>query len=349
MSDLPDNARITEKIEEQTSIWVFRHDRGLTAAEQDDFLQWLAEDSRHGECFASQRQDWERLDVLAEWRPEFSAHPNPDLLAPPAQRRRWLWPAISLAAAASIALGVFLVHPKSETWIANPLQEKTIAGIRQHVFEDGSIAELNRGAELVVLYTPGERRVRLERGEAYFTVAKDRERPFLVNANGVEVRAVGTAFNVRIDTTEVEVLVRQGTVKVAATEPESTTAPAEADPATVTASERIVVSLAALAAPNQVASVTAEEMERRLAWQPKLLDFSGALLSDIVEEFNRRNAPIELVIDDAALAELQLSATLRSDNITGLLRFLESGFGIQAERTGNTIRLRKAAAASTLK
>jgi transmembrane sensor len=346
MSKSPDNARITEEIEEQTSVWLLRHDRGLKAAEQDDFLQWLAEDSRHGECFASQRHDWERLDVLTEWRPEFSARPNPDLLAPAAQCRRWLWPMISLAAAASISIGVFLMRERSETWIANPLEEEMIAGIRQHVFEDGSIAELNRGAELVVLYTPGERRVRLERGEAYFTVAKDRERPFLVHANGVEVRAVGTAFNVRIATTEVEVLVRQGTVKVAATEPEGTPAPAEADPATVTASERIVVSLAAPAAPKQVASISAEEMERRLAWQPRLLDFSGALLSEIVEEFNRRNAPIQLVIDDTVLAELQLSATLRSDNVTGLLRFLESGFGVHAERAGNTIRLRQGAAAS---
>ncbi|MGH7945921.1 MAG: FecR family protein, partial [Opitutaceae bacterium] len=306
MRDFRENARISETIEQQTSVWLLRCDRGLSAAEQDDFLQWLAADRLHGECLTAQRRDWERLNLLAEWRPEHSARPNRDLLVPPPRRRVWFVPMISLAAAASIALGLFFVRSRPETRIANPNSETSIAVIRQHVFADGSIAELNRDAELTVLYTVGERRVSLQRGEVYFAVAKDPGRPFIVNANGVEVRAVGTAFNVRVDAIEVEVLVKEGKVKVAAPESTATSAGAAGkDPAIVSASERIFVPLTPSAAPMRAAAVTAEEMEHRLAWQPKMLDFTGASLTDIVEEFNRRNAPIKLVVADPVLSDLQ--------------------------------------------
>ena len=73
-----------------------------------------------------------------------------------------------------------------------------------------------------------------------------------------------------------------------------------------------------------------------------MLDFTGAPLGEIVGAFNHRNTPIKLVIADAALRDFQLSAALRSDNIEGFIRFLESGFGVRAERAGNTIHLRQA-------
>ena len=344
MSDSPKNGGISDSIEQQTARWLLRCDRGLTPAEQDDFLQWLAADRLHGECLAAQRRDWDRLDLLAEWRPENSPRPNHDLLAPPPQRAAWLVPTISLIAVTSIALGLFLAWPKSETRIGNPHGEMTIVVVRQHVFEDGSIAELNRGAEITVLYSPGERRVRLQHGEAYFRVAKAPGRPFIVNANGVEVRAVGTAFNVRIDPVQVEVLVKEGRVKVSSPEVEakSSNAGARMEPATVSASERVLIPLIPSEIPILVAAITSKEMERRLAWQPKMLDFTAASLTEIVDEFNRRNDPIKLIVADPVLHELQLSATLRSDNVEGLVRFLESGFGVRADRSETVIMLRRA-------
>jgi transmembrane sensor len=54
----------------------------------------------------------------------------------------------------------------------------------------------------------------LERGEAHFQVAKNPARPFVVVARGVEIRAVGTAFSVGLESTRVEVLVTEGQVAV---------------------------------------------------------------------------------------------------------------------------------------
>jgi transmembrane sensor len=104
--------------------------------------------------------------------------------------------------------------------------------------------------------------------------------------------------------------------------------------------QRSVVPLANRGAV-QVAAISAEEMERLLAWQPRMLDFTATPLRSVVAEFNRRNAPVHLVIADADLAEVEVSATLRSDNVEGFIRLLEAGFGARVERAGDEIRLRR--------
>jgi transmembrane sensor len=207
---------------------------------------------------------------------------------------------------------------------------RSLALIEQRDLPDGSVIELNRGAVVTEHYTTGERRVRLERGEAHFKVAKDAARPFFVEAGGVAVRAVGTAFNVRLDPASVEVLVTEGKVQVAA--------PASAGVAPLIpalgVNERTVVSLSPSAPAPQVSVVPPAEIEARLAWQPRLLDFTDQPLAEIVAEFNRRN-PVRLVLASADLGRLRLSATFRSDNVEGFVRLMESDFEMRAEWRGD--------------
>jgi transmembrane sensor len=340
---------VSEKIEFEAALWVVRLERGLTAAEQDEFLDWLGADPRHGEALSQQKAGWTRLNLLADWRPMHAARPNRDLLAPlPAGsifrvnwRVAWIVPA-SLAAAAAVALGVLLSRPEKlrEAPLVRIAPER-IALIERRTLEDGSIIELNRGAELFVSYTTSERRVRLARGEAHFQVAKDPGRPFTVSAGEVTVRAVGTAFNVQRWTATVEVLVTEGAVDVRAAETENSGDRPATATAQVKAGHRCVVSLTRRS-PPAIAAVTREEVANLLAWQPQVLDFTEAPLATIIAEFNRRNAPFQITVADPGLAETILSASLRSDNVEGFLRLLEGGFGIQAEHSGNVVTLRRA-------
>ncbi len=341
-----------ERAAHEAAAWVLRCDRGLSAAEQDAFSQWLAADPRHGAQLARHRKHWQRLDLLADWRPEHSARPNPDLLAPP--RRGWLrlWPAAAgLAAAAAVALFFLAADEVRESADRPaPLAAATFAAaeveVVRRVLDDGTVVELNRGAALRVRFTPGERRVTLERGEAHFTVTPDAARPFIVAAHGVDVRAVGTAFNVRLEGGAVEVLVTEGRVRVDESAGAVPPSPVRARPELTAlvpqleAGQRAVVSLAPAARP-QIAVLTPGEIERVLAWQHRLLEFSSAPLADVVAEFNRRNA-VQIVVLDPALAAVRISASFRSDNIDGFVRLLEAGFGAQAERraTGEIV-LRK--------
>lgn len=313
--------------------WLVQRDRGFTAKEQDEFFQWLATDPRHGEWLAIHDRTWRDFNRLAQWRPEHSSEPNPDLLARRRPRRNWAWSA-ALAAAAGIALAFGVWQWQLRTEHDRPAALAASPGVRHQVLPDGTAVELNRGAEIEVAFTPAERRVRLVRGEAHFAVTKNPLRPFIVRANGVDVRAVGTAFDVRLGAESVEVLVTEGHVQVS---PPSSSVPVLA------AGQRTVVSFSAEAPPPQVLNVTPAEMAERLAWQPQLLDFSSTSLASVVEEFNRRSTSTKLVIADPELGRLPIVASVRSDNIEGFVRALELTAGVRTERRGeNEIVLHQA-------
>lgn len=345
MNPEPTTPRSRDEIERTAAQWVLRRDRGLTATEQDELSQWLAADSRHGEALALQRWGWDELDRLAGLQTSLGAVPDPDLFAPRAKAwaRRWWWiaGASSLAAAAAVALLITLRSPPATSENVTPpvvVSTALAAPCERLTLEDGSVVELNRGAAVEVVYSATERRVRLVRGEANFTVAKNPERPFVVNAGGVDVRAVGTVFNVRLAGEAVEVVVSEGRVKLEP--PPVDTVAREATVLSV--GESAVLLLGAPALVPQVTALAVPELAARLAWQPRLLDFTGAPLTDIVAEFNRRN-PVQLAVDDATLGALRLSAAFRSDNVEGFVRLMESDFGMRAEwRSEREIVLRRA-------
>jgi transmembrane sensor len=331
-----------EQIAQEAAAWVLRSDRGLTAAEQDEFSSWLASDPRHGEQLARHRRHWNRLDRLAQWRPEHGDLPNPELLAPPPNQSRRVWrlAALPLAAAAAIALVLWLGQPARHVAAGRPTAAATAIPAEpsaSRVLEDGTMVDLNRGAILTTRYSPGERRVILEHGEAHFAVTKDPGRPFIVQAGGVDVRAVGTAFNVRIDAAAVEVLVTEGRVQLDSIpgKPGAVDTPARVAPPVLEARQRAVVLRGAAPPPPQIDTLTRGEIERVLAWQQRLLDFNATPLREIVAEFNRRNV-VQLVVSDAELASVRISAAFRSDNIEGFVSLLEAGFGARAERRGET-------------
>lgn len=333
-----------DSLEDQAAGWVLRQDRGLTAAEQDDFLQWLAADRRHGEALARHRQNWDRLNLLGQWRPEHSPRPNRDLLAPeePVAKvvrfpRTWL-AGLSLAAAAALAVIAYLQWPVSAP-TENPVPAP-IAAIEELKLADGSVVQLNRGGQVAVDYTPAARLVRLVRGEAHFTVAHNTARPFIVSAAGVDVRAVGTAFDVRLGGKAVDVLVTEGRVRIDR-ENAAVAGGRETVVPELSLGERTVVPLESAGPPPSVARVSTEQAAEMLAWQPKTLEFTSAPLRGVVAEFNRCNAPVHLVIADTELADIEVSASLRSDNVEGFIRLLEAGFNVQVERTDGTITLRR--------
>jgi transmembrane sensor len=337
MSTSPSNPA-EQRVRREAAVWLTKHDRGLTAAEQDEFFQWLAADARHGAWYSRHRAGWQRLDGIAEWRPENGVEPNPDVLARPVRRSWWLRPLALSAMAAGLALAagaLWLLAPWDPSTTTIAATHADAGGYERRVLDDGSVAELNRGAEIEVNYTAAERRIVLRRGEALFTVAKNPSRPFVVRARGVDVRAVGTAFNVRLDTTSIEVLVTEGKVEVAPPSASSSTRSpgGSASMPLVAAGERAIIPLSANAAP-QIARTTAAELARVRAWQPQLLDFSSVPLEQVLAELNRRNR-VQLVLAAPASARVPIVASIRSDNIEGFVTLVATAAGLRPEHRGD--------------
>ncbi|MDB6126394.1 MAG: FecR family protein [Verrucomicrobia bacterium] len=331
------------RIADAASAWVLRQDRGLSAEEQDLLSQWLAADPRHRAVFSEHSRGWDELDHLAGLQCSLRTVPNPDLLAPnPAlvSRRLIRFAPFVLAAAAAIAIG-FLFRPATPAALPSVgIPRSPFATMERRILSDGSKVQLNRGSVFSMEFTPEERRVRLVRGEASFVVAKNPLRPFVVIVQGVRVCAVGTVFNVRLESAAVEVLVTEG--KVVVEKPGKT--PAGVDKTLlppIRAGEHAIVPLAPSAPVPIATRLSTAQIEEALAWQPRLLDFADAPLAEIAAEFNRHN-PVRLVLEDPSLREMRLSASFRSDNIEGFVRLMESDFNIRADRRSETeIRLHR--------
>ena len=134
-------------------------------------------------------------------------------------RGRWL----TVAGAAALAAMAFVAVPRLQSPIDHPDTADSFATRTaeqmQVTLPDGSQVTLGARSKLTVAYTRAERNVRLESGEAFFAVQKDRSRPFRVHVLDGVVTAVGTAFDVRTTNDRVRVAVSEGTVQVSSDAP----------------------------------------------------------------------------------------------------------------------------------
>jgi transmembrane sensor len=330
----------SEAIEAAAAAWLSLRDRGMTPAEAAEFVQWLQQDARHAEVFGELDRTWRDFDRLSAV-PAPAAQPDPDLLVPrprPAPRRAGAWAALAAAAAVAVLATVLMRTP-------GPTAETLVGAFQKLDLPDGSVVQLNTDTAIATTFTAAQRHVRILRGEAYFAVAKDAARPFVVTVGPVAVRAVGTAFNVRQRDAAVEVLVTEGQVRVDdARAGRSVLAAASTDPAGappyLEAGERIRVPASAqLASPARVEKVSEIEVRRALAWQERRLEFESASLDEIVREFNRYNRR-QLVVADTALAAKRFSGTFRADGYASLVRLLETDFGVAVETREDRLILR---------
>ena len=336
--------------------WTIRRDRGLSASESIDYELWLAADPRHAAAMQRSAAAWSRLDRI----PESAAAP---VLAT-ATRRRSFWRRslvfAPLATAAAVALvALHLTRPSATTPAAlAPASASASAATspssapRQLTLSDGTVVQLNTGGEVLEQFTAAERRVLLARGEAHFAVTKNPARPFVVQAGNVDVRAVGTAFNVHLLATAVDVLVTEGVVQLnrpSAQVPVVTIAAPPDNLPRLTANERAVVSLAptsptspaSLAPAIVVTTATPDDIARTLAWQAPLLRLGGSTLAELVLEFQRRSGQ-RVILADPALASLRVGGRFRADDLAGFTHLLATTLDLEVDHAADgTLVLRK--------
>lgn len=351
----------SQKIENAAAEWLGLRDGGLTAAQQIELSAWLRADPRHRDAFARLDSASRSLDRLAAFRPVNGGAPDPDLPLGSRARQtrirrpaRMAWFPSILATAAAFAIGYFgWWVPARETAPFADVASTAIGVMQTLPLPDGSVVNINTDSAIVVEFTATERRIQLTRGEAHFTVAKNPGRPFVVSAGGTAVRAVGTAFNVRLRRESVEVLVTEGTVRLAPVEevapgPEAREQTPLRDlrvpTAELTAGRHVVIPLQgggaeSVRARPVAATVAPAEISRLLAWQERRIEFDPTPLSVVAEEFNRYNRQ-KLVVADAATAALRVGGSFRADDSETFVRLLESSFGVVVERRGDETILR---------
>ena len=361
MSRDDDSARI----EQAAAEWLARRDSGEWSGEDRHALQaWLDARTAHRVAFLRLESAWReagRLQALAAGWPEGVLPPRgqwtaraatealphaperdekprmapPDLrelrFAPRRQEKTGRWgravaAAVALVALGSLAWGGWQLGGREQARYASGVGE-----VKSVAMTDGSTATLSSDSQLQVRMTRGERHVALVRGEAFFDVAHDPRRPFVVEAEGRRVRAVGTRFSVRRDADALRVVVTQGKVSLdSAPGADGRGQPAALLPAgsMATADRNGVL----------VRSLPLAEAERFLEWRSGYLSFDDASLATVAAEFNRFNRR-KLEVADPSIAGLRIGGNFRWDNADGFAGLLEQGFPVRAERRPDRIVL----------
>lgn len=286
--------RVTAKvIEDQALAWVARLDREPShAALEAELNLWLEGDDRRRGALLRAQAAWMHLDRAGVLDLELAPR------ATPRPSRRWLFAG---GAAAAAAVGGVAVWGLARGALSHRIG--TARGeIRRVPLEDGSLLAVNTESRLRVALDRTMRRVDLERGEAWFQVAKEQARPFVVVAGDVRVRAVGTAFSVRRHERGSEVLVTEGVVEV-------WSAHAPQHVRRLSVGDQAFVSEAMGPGARQNA---AAEIDRRLAWRDGEIVLDGDTLGDAVVEFNRYNTR-QLLVEDPALASEALVGRFRTN------------------------------------
>jgi transmembrane sensor len=320
-------------ISEQASRWAVRGDSdSLTSGERREMDAWLEADPRHRGAYIRARAQWLDLDRLAALNgPSFETlsavapEPNPAVVLPSQRSRRQLL-AAGLAACTVGSLSWF-VWGRSERYTSG------VGEVRRIVLDDGSVVSLNTGTEVVVEFSQRRRKLRLVRGEALFEVAHDTARPFVVSAGASVVRAVGTAFAVRVEARQVDVTVTEGVVEV--TPDTLSTEAAESAAQRISINQR--VTLGDKHAPT-VSPVLPADAERRLAWREGMVSFDGESLQNAVAEINRYNRR-RIVIDDAALAAMPVVGIFRANDLESFSAAAASALKGRVVVEGDVIRL----------
>ena len=275
-------------IEDEAARWAARMDGDAWDTQAEAALaQWLAGDPRRPGALLQAQAAWMWLDGAAA-EPTAAAAPVRDFLT----RRRLL---VGGSAIAASAVAAMLLLPGND-YVTG------VGEIRRVPLPDGSLAAINTASRLEVDASPALRRIVLKQGEAWFQVAKDTARPFVVEAGNITVRATGTAFSVRRRDGGADVYVTEGTVEV------TTRDGGGAQP--IAAGAGMFFTDDAQAHP--LASDSAA-IDRVLAWRTGEIALDGQTLGSAVGEFNRYNRR-QLVVRDPALLNEQLDGTFHTDN-----------------------------------
>lgn len=345
-------------IEQHAAEWLARRESDdWNPRDQQELEQWLSASTRHRVAYLRLQSAWQeadRLRVLSNgisdgivtarhaWAaPASDAERQGDAQGVARRRRARLsrlrarraegWRKALLATVVAVAFTIFAWTGWNHSGLEKATFSSRTGELKTIVLADGTSATLSSATEFEVLMTRGSRAISLVRGEAFFDVAHDPGRPFVVAANAHRVVAVGTRFSVRRDPTALRVVVTEGKVRLESpSDSDGRSGPSTLLPAGSVAS----------AGPNGVLvrSLPLVEAERYLEWRSGFVAFDDTVLMDAVSEFNRYNLR-KIELGDSGVAKLRIGGNFRWDNSEGFVSLLELGFPIRVERLPDRIVL----------
>jgi transmembrane sensor len=305
-----------EAMEAQAARWAVRHP--LSPEDRVALDAWLAAHPHHAGALLRAQAALSSIDRAI-------APVVEDVLPAAPRSRRWVLAGAGGVAAAAALTAVFGLRGGSGQRVATAPGE-----IRRLPLADGSIAAIDTDSELRIALANDARRIDLKRGQAWFQVAKDRQRPFIVDAGIAKVQAVGTAFSVKRTKGGVRIAVTEGRVAIWASNASGAVSILDAGEFAAFPGDGT--------AP--VTGSAPSAIERSLAWREGAIALEGETLDEAVAAFNRYNQR-QLVVRDPALGQERLVGLFQLNNPVGFAMTLKATLDAEVTVTPTEIGLSK--------
>ena len=261
---------------------------------------------------------FEQMQRIWDAFPEARAttlHPPPVLNRPKHRNRL-----IAMAASVVLLLGVagwFAWHYSDERVLDTAIGEQ-----RRIALADGSHLDLAPGSRVITHFTLRKRNVLLERGQAFFQVAHNETRPFVVHANNLTVTAVGTEFDVRVSSDATAVTVMQGRINVSPDAEKMDNGRTRTEIIRADIGQRVTFSKSA-----QQFSVGSVDPKVAGAWRGGTLQFVGESLEEVVGVINRYSTTHIVVAP--ALQQTRFTGTVSPPTVRDWFRALEQIYAVE--------------------
>ncbi len=341
-----DGPKVTPEIAAEAAVWVARlHGPSRTRQMEQEFRAWQGSSPAHREAFERCTDVWQdipRIGLATAYEALAAERAMP---APRPKARReaaWRWITASAVAGAVAVCAVLVLHWHGENDYSTNVGEQRLV-----VLEDGSRMLMNTDTRLRVDFAAAQRTVEVSSGEAFFEVAKDARRPFVVRIAGSEVVAVGTAFSVRYAPgtradDELAVTLVEGQVNVRRAGHRAGDALAPEKPVLMKAGDRLLLDRSSREAAAPVAArVDRPDVERVMAWKRSETVFDEASLVDAVAEMNRYNRMPIVLLDGLASDNLRVSGLYRTSDSTGFANAVAALHGLRVREEAGRLELMK--------
>ena len=317
-------------IDRAASEWAARQDRGPLSPDEDAALEaWLRGDPRRRGALLRARA----VSLMSESAQALGPDFDPETFAEPRRDSLGVLTGSGAAVAAASLVAFGLASSAAGAVVSTERGE-----IRLVPLKDGSTVLLNTESRIRVRYDEGRREVTLLKGEAYFSVARDERRPFVVEVDGRKLRTTQAGFRVRkLDKAPVDLLVSQGRVDVSA-------APlfGAGKVLAVSANTRLALADAVHHSAERPRPIAPEAVTRELAWRDGKLAFEGETLSQAALAF-ARYSDTRIEIRDPALAREPVTGLFAASDPVGFSRAVAQVFDARLQRDGDTVVLSRGA------
>ncbi|HEY4125993.1 MAG TPA: FecR domain-containing protein [Rhizomicrobium sp.] len=279
-------------------------------SDETNLENWMDTSLAHRIAYWRLEAAWDQTDRLAALR-----RPMRETDAQTAPSRSW--PFFARIAAAVVVVGAlgagavfYAAAPAAKTYATE------IGGRETITLRDGSQIELNTDSSVRVALSDNERKIWLDKGEAYFQVRHNVKRPFVVIAGGHRIVDIGTKFTVRREVRGLSVAVTEGQVKLESSN-------AKLKPTLLTAGQVALADAKSIS----IAKKPVEELSTELKWRTGLIEFRYSTLAEAAQEFNRYNRT-KLVIADTQTAKLSVVGTFGTNDVDAFVRLAQRVFGL---------------------